>query len=176
MKFLTKELRAALSKPQGKLMSGAAAAKALRKARGTIIAIVGDAAAFTLRKAGIAPSLIVYDLKTKRRPVASSERRFFESLPARKLVAVNPPGTLTTALFSAMRRAFSAARRGKAAKLFVKGEEDLGVIPAVIAAPLNALVVYGQPDKGLVVIRVTAAAKKKVQKIYARFSKKPEQT
>ena len=34
------------------------------------------------------------------------------------------------------------------------GEEDLAVLPAVILAPQGAIVIYGMPNTGLVIITV----------------------
>ena len=50
-------------------------------------------------------------------------------------------------------------------RITVDGEEDLLVIPACVFAPENSFVMYGQPNEGLVIIRVTPEIKAKVQKI-----------
>ena len=44
----------------------------------------------------------------------------------------------------------------------VKGEEDLLGFPAVLFMPLGSLVLYGQPQEGVVMIKVTEAAKNKL--------------
>ena len=174
MRYITAELRARLSKPQGRLMKENAAVRFLRRNRGSLVAVVGDVAAMALARKGVFPNLVVYDLKSRRKPLGRAAEKFIESLPARKLRASNPPGTLSDGIFSAMRRAFSAAGRAKElVKLFITGEEDLAVIPAVLAAPLKSIVIYGQPRKGLVVISVTKAVKKSVQKFYSKFSRTP---
>ena len=174
MRYITAELRAKLSKPQGRLVKEKALVRLLRGSRGALVAVVGDVAAMALARKGVFPNLVVYDLKSRRKPLGRAAAKFIESLPARRLRASNPPGTLSQGIFSAMKRAFSAAGRAKeVVKLFIEGEEDLAVIPAVIAAPLKSIVVYGQPRKGLVVINVTKAAKKAVRKFYSKFSRTP---
>ena len=47
--------------------------------------------------------------------------------------------------------------------IVVKGEEDLLTLIAVLYAPENAFVVYGQPYSGIVVIKVTFEKKALVQ-------------
>lgn len=55
--------------------------------------------------------------------------------------------------------------------LFVDGEEDLLVIPAVILAPKNSLVVYGFPQKGICAIKVNEKIKKKIKNLLKLFLK-----
>ena len=55
--------------------------------------------------------------------------------------------------------------------IFVDGEEDLLAIPAVLESPDNALVVYGQPSEGLVVVTVSPQTKSDVRKIMNRMTK-----
>lgn len=43
--------------------------------------------------------------------------------------------------------------------ILVSGEEDLAVIPCILLSPLETLVLYGQPDKGMVEIEVTLEIK-----------------
>jgi uncharacterized protein (UPF0218 family) len=71
----------------------------------------------------------------------------------------NPAGTITDEAVSAVERALSGGER---VGLIVEGEEDLLALPAVLYAPLNSLVVYGQPYEGVVVVRVTQEKKDEV--------------
>jgi len=47
----------------------------------------------------------------------------------------------------------------------VRGEEDLLTLAAVAYAPLKALVIYGQPDEGVVVVKVNRRVKSQVKKL-----------
>ena len=40
-------------------------------------------------------------------------------------------------------------------RITVNGEEDLLVLPVCIHAPDNAIVMYGQPNEGLVLVEIT---------------------
>jgi hypothetical protein len=55
--------------------------------------------------------------------------------------------------------------RSELVRIVVNGEEDLAVIPAVVEAPLGAAVVYGQPNKGMVIIAITQERKKKAKQL-----------
>ena len=48
-------------------------------------------------------------------------------------------------------------------RLTVNGEEDLLVLPVCIHAPKNSVVLYGQPNKGLVLVEITAEIRNKAQ-------------
>jgi uncharacterized protein (UPF0218 family) len=48
-------------------------------------------------------------------------------------------------------------------RLSVNGEEDLLVIPVCIHAPENAIVLYGQPNEGLVIVKITPEIRSKTQ-------------
>ncbi len=50
-------------------------------------------------------------------------------------------------------------------RIFVLGEEDLAVMPAVVLAPLSSIVIYGQPSSGCVLIRVTREKKKEMREL-----------
>ena len=43
--------------------------------------------------------------------------------------------------------------------VLIEGEEDLLTIPAVMEAPLGAVVFYGQPLEGVVAVRVDEESK-----------------
>jgi hypothetical protein len=56
-------------------------------------------------------------------------------------------------------------------RIIVEGEEDLAVIPLICLLPENSLVVYGQPDEGVVAIRVTEDKKILIHDILGRMEK-----
>lgn len=59
-------------------------------------------------------------------------------------------------------------------KVLVEGEEDLLTIVAVLLAPVNSMVVYGQPNEGIVVINVTEEIKKEMREIINEMIYEPE--
>jgi len=53
--------------------------------------------------------------------------------------------------------------------LFVEGEEDLMVIPAVLLSPKNSVVIYGLFKKGVCAIKVSKKIKKRIQNLLKGF-------
>ena len=59
----------------------------------------------------------------------------------------NPAAEITDQSISKIKEAFSMKTP---VRITVKGEEDLLVIPVCIYAPENSVVLYGQPNEGMV--------------------------
>lgn len=78
----------------------------------------------------------------------------------------NPPGYITKTLVRAVDRAIKRRlTERKRSIIRVIGEEDLAGVPAILLAPLGAVVLYGQPDEGMVVVEVTEEKKKEMVKL-----------
>jgi hypothetical protein len=127
---------------------------------GKTVYTVGDVVTWSLVRRGVVPRIAVIDGHTMRSPFNRSPAVFQKRLHAR-----NPPGTITTELSDALDHAV----QGPGALILVDGEEDLAVIPLVIAAPVGALILYGQPGEGVVLCEVTPAAKEKARTMLAHF-------
>jgi len=79
-----------------------------------------------------------------------------------KLSCKNPPGEITEESTEVIQKAFSSELP---VRITVDGEEDLLVLPVCIFAPENSVVMYGQPNEGLVIVHITPDIQAKVQKI-----------
>ena len=55
--------------------------------------------------------------------------------------------------------------------IIVDGEEDLAVIPLVIAAPLASVVLYGQPNEGVVLRVIDDRAKAAARNLLGQFAR-----
>ena len=86
----------------------------------------------------------------------------------------NPASHITTSLFQTIMQALTLFEQEKHIVIVVDGEEDLAVIPLVLALPLGFIVVYGQPKKGLVRLQVTTETKDKAYTLLQRFIEKKE--
>jgi uncharacterized protein (UPF0218 family) len=74
--------------------------------------------------------------------------------------AINPPSQITSDLVATINQALiSLTPHSRPQTILVKGEEDLAVLPAILLSPLNTAIFYGQPQQGLVAIRVTETKK-----------------
>jgi uncharacterized protein (UPF0218 family) len=119
------------------------------------IITVGDVVSTEARIAGIHVNLSIIDGKTMRHgyaPPISKTRVTFQ--------VVNPAGTITQESWQTIKNAL----RENEATIIVEGEEDLLAIPAVLEAPLSALIVYGQPSQGIVVVEATSQRKTELAK------------
>jgi uncharacterized protein (UPF0218 family) len=165
---LTPELRRELKEPLGELVRGEIPEPYLRvkgeleKARYVIT--VGDVVTENVLKVGIKPSLAIYDHRTKR-------HEYHPDIETGAVVMTvqNPAGTITKALLNAIKKGFGLAERGRRVYIKVYGEEDLAAIPAVLYAPVGSIVLYGQPDEGVVLIRVTPECKLKCGKLMSKM-------
>lgn len=121
---------------------------------------VGDATTEKMLGFGLVPSLQIvdgYEKRGKRIPPQSS---------ATKLHCDNPAAQITLQSIDAIKRAFSSK---PPIQILVNGEEDLLVIPVCIHAPENAIVLYGQPNEGLVIVPVTQEIRNKTQSLLDRM-------
>jgi uncharacterized protein (UPF0218 family) len=165
---LTPELRKALKEPLGRLVRGEIPEPYLRikgeLERARHVVTVGDVVTENVLKVGIKPSLAIYDHRTKRREYTPDIET-----GAVVMTVQNPRGTITKALLNAIKKGFGLAERGRRVYIKVNGEEDLAAIPAVLYAPEGTLVLYGQPDEGVVLIRVTPECKLKCGKLMSKM-------
>ncbi|MHC1605564.1 MAG: GTP-dependent dephospho-CoA kinase family protein [Candidatus Methanofastidiosia archaeon] len=160
---LTPILETMLKKPLGILIQGEMPQPytLLRKvvANETIVA-VGDVVSENLAKVGIEPSLTIIDGKTKRivRVSESVERAEAD------IIVKNPKSTITKELWEAIKSSDFKNR-----KIFIDGEEDLATLPAILFAPEGSMVIYGQPDEGVVIVRVTKEKKDEIWSIICQM-------
>lgn len=142
---------------------------------------VGDKVTHALLHEGITPAVAVidYHIRRKREYTHFTEHGFDRDVAVTEVK--NPAGTVSYASFAAIRRiaahaytSYESYKTYKSYVLIVDGEEDLLVLPAILAAPLGTLVVYGQPPiddqkEGIVVVEVTVGKKREVMRILSQF-------
>ena len=118
----------------------------IREEKPAKLILVGDSVSRQASEAGLLPDVMIIDnLEKRRRAVEYAYPR------GPVLKAKNRAGTIEQGAREAVERAI----RGEANLVEIDGEEDLLAIIAVIAAPNRALVVYGQPYEGIVLVRVS---------------------
>ena len=126
------------------------------------VTTVGDVVSRETHAAGIQVGLRIVDQMTLRKRISPVE------IKAERTYRVkNPAGVITSEAWDTIREAL----KDREAVIFVDGEEDLLAIPAVLESPDNALVIYGQPSEGLVVVTASPQKKSDVRKIMNRMTK-----
>ena len=160
MLSLPESLRPELKEPLGAVETDAG--ELLSRVEGPLVA-VGDIVTYHLEEAGRPPDVALFDERTKREPVADT---IGDALAESDLRVENPAGTLTAALLVALRDAIDA---DDPVRIRVDGEEDLAALPAIVAAPEGASVVYGQPDEGMVHVLVSPETRSRAREIVSRM-------
>jgi uncharacterized protein (UPF0218 family) len=160
---LPPEMRAKLKDPLGTLIRGSFVETTnrlkdvIREEQPPCIVAVGDTVSKNLERSQILPKLSIIDNKSMRK-----HARPFASTAQETLHVQNPKATITDEAITAVRNSFG---NGNRIQIVVDGEEDLLALVAVLYAPENSLVVYGQPYEGIVVIKVTQAKRTEISEI-----------
>ncbi len=163
VRLLTDELREELKKPQGLLIEGPfpETMKRLKElveiVKPSSIISVGDIVSSHMIEEDISLDVLVVDNKTMRKPIQPIVVDVDQTVYAK-----NPPGKITDEAWATIRQAIEQKGR---TRVTIDGEEDLLTVVAVLSAPDDAFVVYGQPHVGIVVVKVTEESKEKMQRI-----------
>jgi hypothetical protein len=165
--LLTEKTRIKLKHPLGKLIIGSPEKtmpiiqELIRQKTPTKICVIGDFLSHQAIKYKLKVDLWIFDGKVMRRPVSNY------LLPKVNSVTVhNPPGTITAESMNVIKN----ITYNRPHAIFVHGEEDLLALPVIKYAPLNTLVLYGQPHVGVVAIMVNDKMKFEVNNILNQMS------
>lgn len=159
---LTDQIRARLKQPLGILLAGppertvGELKKIVEVEKPPILLCVGDFVSKNIRDSGLQADVSVVDNKIMRR-----ETQFSETAFGTIFRASNPAGTIELAAWEALRESIEK----KDSLLIIEGEEDLLTLPAILLAPNRSIVVYGQPNEGMVIVRVNPEKKAETKKI-----------
>lgn len=160
--IITPELRLKLKEPFGILIEGTVE-ETMAKLKGRIekekppmIISIGDVVSKNLHNYKLHPQLTVIDnISLRDQKTLPPKAHGEESINVK-----NPQGTITEESTEAIQRAL---RKGVHTHIVVDGEEDLLTLIAVLSAPENSFVIYGQPHLGVVVVKVNGQKKGQVQ-------------
>ncbi|WP_254761983.1 GTP-dependent dephospho-CoA kinase family protein [Natrinema marinum] len=158
---LPDDLRHELKEPLGPIETDAD--RLLEAVDGPLIA-VGDVVTYHLLQAGRQPDVALVDGRTKRTAVDEEIRETVTD--GASIEVKNPPAELGAPVVRALRRALAA---DEPTTILVDGEEDLVALPAIVAAPDGASVVYGQPDEGMVHVEITDDHRAEMRELLERF-------
>jgi uncharacterized protein (UPF0218 family) len=78
----------------------------------------------------------------------------------------NPAGTISQEAITILKKSLSCAFP---VRIIVQGEEDMLALPVFVFAPTGALVLYGQPKKGLVIVKITPTVQRKAKDLMDRM-------
>ncbi|RJS76383.1 DUF359 domain-containing protein [Candidatus Bathyarchaeota archaeon] len=167
--FLTPQLRLKLKQPLGKLIRGSfeqtmkTFKESIKEEKPPAIISVGDVVSKNLTESNFSPKLLIVDNKVMRKEIEP-----FQLETEKTIYTENPPGTITNEAAEAIKEAI---KTNKQTKIVVNGEEDLLALIAILHAPENSIVVYGQPHEGIVVVKVTQEKKEEIATILKTMEK-----
>jgi GTP-dependent dephospho-CoA kinase len=116
---------------------------------------VGDATTSKLFSYDIIPDLFIVDGKERRKKKDTSEisSLMLETNRGRisHMRCSNKAGTISGRAIKVIRDALNGPFP---IRIFVFGEEDLLVLPLFVMAPDRSVIIYGQPLRGMVIVRM----------------------
>ncbi len=152
-----------LKKPLGKVQQDYSEIKKLSRSHRIIS--VGDVCTLDLLDTGIRPHLAVFDYRFMRKDLEAEKiERLRKEFPVQKSYE-NPAGTLSEALLND-----AAELIEKGGAVHIKGEEDLTALAFMLAAKENDLVIYGQPEKGVVLVKPDKILKSRIKELLTAAS------
>lgn len=159
---LPPDARAAFKEPLGPVYEDA---QRLLADAGVPVIAVGDVVTYHLTAANAPPKVALVDGKTEREAVT---HEIAGGMPAldREIAVESEPATISAELLEALVDGIDAE---ESTLIRVVGEEDLAALPAVLAAPLDASVVYGQPGEGMVLANVTTPLQERARDLCERL-------
>ena len=121
------------------------------------IITVGDRTTEKMINFDLIPSLQIVDGVEKR-----EKREPPKLVNTTEITVDNPPAEITSQSIDVIKKAFLME---SPTRILVTGEEDLLVLPVCMHAPENSVVMYGQPNEGLVIVKITSEIRNKAQSL-----------
>lgn len=169
---LKPELRRELKNPLGRLIKGTPKQtmkqlnKLIQKNKPPYVISVGDVVSQNILKAGIQPHILIVDGRVMR-----EQTQEINAPDRRRINVKNPAGAIAPQTWNIVDHTL---KQKTPTIIAVEGEEDMLTLVAVMKAPLNSLVVYGQPNEGVVAVKVDKTAKHKVNLIIEAMEPVPK--
>jgi len=157
---LPEDQRVILKETLGELVEGDLPSSYIEKR--PIIA-VGDVVTDRLLEQGVMPDVSIIDGKTRRGPYDPGEPDI-----EKKINIKNPAGMITVESWKAVEKALES---DKPVLIEVTGEEDMLSLVAISLCPEGGLVIYGYPDKGMVINEVDGPKKERTLEALNKMKK-----
>ena len=145
-----------LKKPLGEMFQNAG--ELSTKIKGKRLICIGDICTINLIKIGIIPHLAVFDFKSQRKELEQTLKDILKKNYQDPEKYENIPGTISEEL---LKDAELLLQKGGG--ILISGEEDLCALAFILSAKENDLILYGQPNEGIVLIKSTKELKRKIE-------------
>jgi len=131
------------------------------------IITVGDICTIKVHEQVRTPNLCIVDLKTKRnKSLTKQQKKVIGNIGNKIVNVINKAGTISEELWNAIKKSIDSTDR---VRIVVEGEEDLATLAAISLSKIGTKVIYGMPDKGMVVVDVDQHSKMRVDALLERM-------
>ena len=156
---IPEKIKSLLKKPFGKVYTHYEELKTLSKSHRIIS--VGDVCTLALLGLGIKPHLAVFDFKYMRRKLDGTKTGILKRYFGHFRTMTNVTGTLSIEILKNAKKLMTTG-----GAILIEGEEDLTALAFIKDADKKTLVIYGQPHKGIVVVKQDSKTKNLIKKIF----------
>ena len=131
------------------------------------IATIGDISTIKVFEEIREPNLCIVDMKTKRNiALNSKQKKQIKKIGEKSVHVQNRAGTISDELWKSIKDNISNDIN---TKIIVDGEEDLATLAVISMVQLGAKVIYGMPNRGMVVVDVNQQEKKRADSLLRRM-------
>ena len=163
--FITDDLRKKLKEPFDAVIN---TIKNYRKDYKYLIT-VGDITTKVLNNSSSNANISIIDFNVARKKKFTDFKELGFSGNEKVITVSNPPGCLTPDLFFALLSIFKLKDVVTKTILKIDGEEDLSALAVILTSPLESIILYGQPNLGMVEIIISEEKKEKAYNLVSRF-------
>lgn len=163
---LSDELREELKSPLGELITGSEEnintkiTHIIKRLNPVKVICIGDAVSRFFSKNRIKANMIIIDNHEQREPC-----KYYNYNKKHQIKVFNKAGYIERNAWDAINKSIKMDD----ISIIVNGEEDLLLLAVAIKAPKGTLLVYGQPQKGIVAVNVTEKLKIYIKDIINRM-------
>ncbi|MFH1785256.1 MAG: DUF359 domain-containing protein [Candidatus Micrarchaeota archaeon] len=151
---IPEKIKNELKKPLGQLIT----LEEIKKTEAKRIISVGDVCTLNLIFVGITPHLAVFDHLYMRRKLEADAIAKLKSKFANPKKYKNQPGTISEELINDAEKILE-----EGGAVLIEGEEDLTALAFILVANENDIIVYGQPNEGMVMVIPDKEIKNKIK-------------
>ena len=131
------------------------------------IITVGDICTIKIHEQVRTPNLSIVDLKTKRnKSLTNKQKKVIGNIGDKVVNVISKAGTISKELWNAIKKSIDST---ESVRIVVEGEEDLATLAAISLSKIGAKVIYGMPNKGMVVVDVNQHSKMRVDALLERM-------
>jgi uncharacterized protein (UPF0218 family) len=164
MRVFPESARSELKKPLGELSD---LGSLMSKFQNRKLIAVGDVIVLSLLEKGIRPFISVYDFQTMRKGISAAQKEKLGQAFPNALLAENPAGGISEDL---EKKCKQISKNGGA--ILVKGEEDLATLVFMRLSIDNSVILYGQPNQGVVAVECTKESREKAEQLFKMLKEK----